>query len=97
MKYINHIVMVLLTAGISQAVADTGRLIQRADRYFDPLPSQMPGSENDSAEKIALGKKLFSTSGSLSTIVRPVSVAIVWIKILRVLITWHCHRGRVVM
>ena len=38
---------------------DAERLLNRAQRYFEPLPAAMPGAENDSAEKIALGRKLF--------------------------------------
>ena len=34
-------------------------LISRANRIFSPLPNNMPGSENDTTERIALGKKLF--------------------------------------
>jgi cytochrome c peroxidase len=38
---------------------DVGLLMSRANRFFEPLPETMPGSENDTAEHIALGKKLF--------------------------------------
>lgn len=38
---------------------DIERLISRANRYFAPLPAAMPGSETDTPERIALGKKLF--------------------------------------
>ena len=38
---------------------DADRLLRRANRYFAPLPEVMPGAEKDTAEKIALGKKLF--------------------------------------
>ena len=31
----------------------------QANIFFKPLPASMPGSENDSAEKIALGEKLY--------------------------------------
>lgn len=42
------------------ALADeTDRLMRRAQRYFEPLPAQMPGAENDTPERVALGKKLF--------------------------------------
>jgi len=48
----------LLVAG--QAVAgERDPLMDRASRYFEPLPAVMPGAENDTAEKIALGKQLF--------------------------------------
>jgi cytochrome c peroxidase len=39
--------------------ADSDPLLDRASRYFEALPASMPGAENDTAEKIALGKKLF--------------------------------------
>ena len=38
---------------------ESDRLINRANRYFGPLPDAMPGSESDTPERIALGKKLF--------------------------------------
>ena len=38
---------------------DVERLLKKARRHFEPLPETMPGSENDTAERIALGKKLF--------------------------------------
>jgi cytochrome c peroxidase len=38
---------------------DAERLLNRAQRYFEPLPAAMPGAENDTAEKVALGRKLF--------------------------------------
>ena len=38
---------------------DTERLISRANRFFSPLPDSMPGSEDDTPQRIALGKKLF--------------------------------------
>ncbi len=34
-------------------------LMSRANRIFSPLPEVMPGAENDTPERIALGKKLF--------------------------------------
>ncbi|PUB80651.1 MAG: cytochrome-c peroxidase [gamma proteobacterium symbiont of Ctena orbiculata] len=37
----------------------TDRLIRKANRYFAPLPEAMPGSENDTPARIALGKKLY--------------------------------------
>ena len=36
-----------------------GLLISRANRFFEPLADAMPGSENDTPERIALGKKLY--------------------------------------
>ena len=42
------------------ATADkTDRLIRKAQRYFEPLPASMPGAENDTPARIALGKQLF--------------------------------------
>ncbi|MDH5485584.1 MAG: c-type cytochrome [Gammaproteobacteria bacterium] len=38
---------------------DVERLLNKARRSFEPLPETMPGSENDTPERIALGKKLF--------------------------------------
>ena len=38
---------------------ETDRLIRKANRYFAPLAVTMPGAENDTAERIALGKKLY--------------------------------------
>lgn len=49
----------LLISTLPVLAADSDRLIRRANRYFAPLPDAMPGSGNDSAEKIALGKKLY--------------------------------------
>ncbi|MCK5002463.1 MAG: c-type cytochrome [Gammaproteobacteria bacterium] len=60
-------IVCLLVAGLFLSVnasyasdaGDVDRLLKRALRDFDPLPEKMPGSENDTAERIALGKKLF--------------------------------------
>ena len=38
---------------------DVDLLMSRANRFFSPLPESMPGSENDTPERIALGKKLY--------------------------------------
>jgi len=38
---------------------DFERLVKRAKRDFIALPEKMPDSENDTVERIALGKKLF--------------------------------------
>ncbi|RDH81727.1 MAG: cytochrome-c peroxidase [endosymbiont of Galathealinum brachiosum] len=44
----------------NSAFADkTDRLMRSANRYFSPLPASMPGAENDTPARIALGKKLF--------------------------------------
>ncbi|MEW8029217.1 MAG: cytochrome c peroxidase [Candidatus Thiodiazotropha sp.] len=37
----------------------TDRLIRKANRYFEPLPQTMPGSENDTPARIELGKQLY--------------------------------------
>ena len=49
----------ILAAGTVTA-DNTDRLMRKAARYFAPLPATMPGAENDTAERIALGEKLFS-------------------------------------
>jgi cytochrome c peroxidase len=38
---------------------DVDLLMSRANRFFSPLSQSMPGSENDTPESIALGKKLY--------------------------------------
>lgn len=38
---------------------DSNSVRSQAKNFFQPLPSTMPGSQNDSAEKIALGEKLY--------------------------------------
>ena len=60
MKRVTWIIITfLLLATSSVFAADTGLLMNRANRYFAPLPDAMPGSENDTPERIALGKKLY--------------------------------------
>jgi len=49
----------LLGAGALSADASE-RNIRKAQRYFSPLPAAMPGAENDTSERIALGAMLFS-------------------------------------
>lgn len=39
--------------------ADVNTLRSQGNMFFKPLPKAMPGSENDSKEKIALGEKLY--------------------------------------
>jgi len=41
------------------AAEQSDRLLRKAQRYFSPLPAAMPGSESDTPERIALGRKLF--------------------------------------
>lgn len=48
----------LASAGVSADASD--RTIRKALRYFAPLPATMPGAENDTSERIALGAMLFS-------------------------------------
>ena len=51
------ICLLLLTTNV---MADnTDRLMRLANRYFEPLPGVMPGSENDTPQLVALGKKLY--------------------------------------
>ncbi len=60
MKIINIVITALLLAATSNVFAmDVELLIRRANRIFSPLPEAMPNSENDTAERIALGEKLF--------------------------------------
>jgi cytochrome c peroxidase len=60
LKHITWIVIsCLLTATTSLFADEYDRLISRANRYFGPLPETMPGSEHDTPERIALGKKLY--------------------------------------
>ena len=51
-------VYALLTTNLVFA-GDSDLLIKRANRIFSPLGDAMPGSENDTAERIALGEKLY--------------------------------------
>ncbi|QFY89545.1 c-type cytochrome [Magnetovirga frankeli] len=50
--------LALLLSGPGLA-ADPERLIRKANRYLAPLPAAMPGAENDTPERIALGEKLY--------------------------------------
>lgn len=53
--------LLLLFGGIvsSAFATDSERLLRRASRYFEPLPATMPGAEQDTDARIALGKQLF--------------------------------------
>lgn len=53
------IIFYLLNATTTVFADEADRLISRANRIFGALPDAMPGSENDTAERIALGKKLY--------------------------------------
>jgi cytochrome c peroxidase len=60
MKHITWIVITFLLLTTTAVFADdTDRLMRRANRYFLPLPDTMPGSENDSPERIELGEQLY--------------------------------------
>lgn len=60
MKNITYIIVTFLLLTTTIVFADdTDGLIRRANRYFSPLPDVMPGSEDDTAERIVLGKKLY--------------------------------------
>ena len=52
------LVFTVMTVSIGHAVA-ADPLMKKALRYFEPLPAQMPGAEQDSAARVALGKQLF--------------------------------------
>ena len=41
------------------SATDTDLLAKRAQRFFEALPEVMPGAENDTPQRIALGKRLF--------------------------------------
>ena len=60
MKHIIWLITpVLLISTPTVFADDTERLIRRANRFFEPLPDAMPGAENDTPQRIALGKQLF--------------------------------------
>ena len=56
---LNLIVFILFSMATTAHAEAADRLMKKALRYFEPLPAQMPGAENDTADKIQLGKKLF--------------------------------------
>ena len=60
---LKHLIWIVITSLLSATTSvfadESDRLISRANRYFGSLPDTMPGSENDTPELIALGKKLF--------------------------------------
>ena len=49
--------LLLMTTNVF--AADVDLLISRANRFFSPLADTMPGSENDTAQRITLGEKLY--------------------------------------
>ena len=55
----NIVAVFILLATTSVIAADAKLLISRANRIFSPLPDSMPGAENDTPERIALGEKLY--------------------------------------
>lgn len=59
MKSTVYVMLASLLFSVSAQAADAERLLRKAGRYFAPLPAAMPGAENDSPEKIALGRKLY--------------------------------------
>lgn len=60
LKSITWIILFYLLNATTTVFADeTDRLISRANRIFGALPDAMPGAENDTPERIALGKKLY--------------------------------------
>lgn len=60
MKIILVNLVVLLAAPAGAAGADDADLLlRRANRFFDTLPTVMPGAGRDTEARIALGKKLF--------------------------------------
>lgn len=46
-----------MAGGVS--ATDTDLLVKRAQRFFEALPDAMPDAENDTPQRIALGKRLF--------------------------------------
>lgn len=62
MKTKNSILLLttcLLLVTVNVFAADADLLMSRAKRFLSPLPQTMPGSEDDTPERIALGKKLY--------------------------------------
>ncbi len=54
------LVMALASAGQVTAADEGAGLLAEAQKLFKALPDKMPGSENDTAAKIELGKKLYN-------------------------------------
>lgn len=53
------VLLACLVAGQTALAADADRLLRKSMRYFEPLPEQMPGAEQDTPERVTLGRKLF--------------------------------------
>lgn len=62
-KILSVLFAVFLTITCGESTERAKALHERANAVFAPLPAQMPGSEADSAELIALGKELFTEKG----------------------------------
>jgi cytochrome c peroxidase len=60
-KFVIWSVVALLLSTTTDAAfaSDIDLLIKRANRFFEALPEAMPDAENDTAERIALGRQLF--------------------------------------
>jgi len=50
---------ILIVLASNVFAGDVDLLMRRANRFFEPLPETMPGAQEDSAERVALGRKLF--------------------------------------
>jgi len=53
------IILALSVISCSSGGVDKAEMKKKAQNFFEPLADKMPGSENDTAERIALGKKLY--------------------------------------
>ena len=54
----NLVALILSTVSTVHA-GDIDLLIKRANRFFDPMPDAMPGSQNDNPQRVELGRQLF--------------------------------------
>ena len=54
-----NLIALFLMASSGVFAADVDLLMKRANRFFEALPESMPDSEQDTAQRIALGKQLF--------------------------------------
>ena len=52
-------IMFIIACGESKPKVKKMRIMESAKKVFAKLPAVMPGSENDTPERIALGKKLY--------------------------------------
>ena len=60
MKHLVWTIVTFLLLSAATVFADgADLLISRANRFLSPLPDAMPGSENDTPERIALGRQLY--------------------------------------